>query len=186
MSGIVAVGSLLAVVELGGPVASNLGLGIAVTSSGHGDGVSQALENPTAPSPGSSESFVAGSVAPAPVVFGPTSPAATTSDVTSVTTSVVPSTPAGTPVTGGGAPLSSHVASSLGATSATSSSSSTGPVHASVLVNPTSGAGSPPQGDNGQQGQGDHQAQGEKQGQTAQTGSDADNAPEGKAVGHNH
>lgn len=193
MSGVVAVGSLLAVIELGGPVASNLGLGVAVTSTGHGSAVSQALANPTAPSWGPTESSVTSATSPAPELSGPTSsassPAATASNaanVSSVPHTVVASTPpalaAGATLTG--AP-SSHLVLSVGAASDPSPGNGNGAGHADVVADTQSGIATSVQpGDGGQQGQGGgHQGQGEQRGQSGQGGSDVPNVPQGKAVG---
>jgi hypothetical protein len=83
MSGAVAVGALLVVIELGAPVASNLGLSAVLPSAGHGGTAAQALQDPSFLNPGQSATSVASATAAAPVTPAPApvTPAPTTQTV---------------------------------------------------------------------------------------------------------
>ena len=72
MSGAVAVGALLVVIELGAPVASNLGLtAVLPSAAGHGGTAAQALQDPSFSNPGQGATSVASATAAAPVTPAP-------------------------------------------------------------------------------------------------------------------
>lgn len=71
-SGVVAVGALVAVMELGAPVASNLGLSVGLPSAGHGGTAAQAFADSNFPTLGTSATSVASTTSPVPVAAAPT------------------------------------------------------------------------------------------------------------------
>jgi hypothetical protein len=189
MSGAVAVGSLVVVIELGAPVASHLGLGPGPISAGHGAAVSQALNDQTGTGSGLATTSVANASSSAAVAGAPTAPTpASGTPLTNVVSSIAPSPAVAQPaVAATNGNVSSHV---IAAPTATASVPSTNDgngaaAHASVLVAaPTTDQGAPGQdaqqgghGQNGQHGQGNG-------GQGNGNGNGGSNVPQGHAVGH--
>ena len=190
MSGAVAVGSLVVVIELGAPVASNLGLGVGTIPAGHGAAVSQALNTPTVPSLGLAATSVANAPSSSPVAGAPTTPApASGTLLANVVSSAAPSSPVAPPaVAAGNGDVSSHVAAALIGTVTVPSANdgSDGTAHASVLVDaPTSDQAQ--QGGHGQSGQHGQGNNGQDNGQgNGGQGNGGSNAPQGRALGHSH
>lgn len=203
MSGAVAVGSVVVVLELGAPAASNLGLGLGTIPADQGAAVSQALNNPTVPSWGLAATSVAVTPSAALVAGAPTTPAATSSGpLTSAVSSVAPSSALVQPaVATTSGDVSNHVVAAPIATATVASTNNGGDTtaHANVLVDaPTSDHGVQSQdqqgghGQNGQHGQGNGGQGNGAQGNGGQgngnggQGNGGSNVPQGRALGHSH
>jgi hypothetical protein len=156
MSGAVALGSLLAVIELGAPVASNLGLGIGLPAAGHRGIVSQPFGNPNLPSGGPAASPVvsatsAPSVVPAPAAI----PEAGTEVPVVVPNGTVTTSAPQQAITATAVLVSSHLVSQTAAVTVPPASGAPGGVQPNVLAaSPTAGAGGVLQSQSDQQGAG--------------------------------
>jgi hypothetical protein len=187
MSGVVAVGSLVAVIELGAPIANNLGVGLGTVPAGHGATVSQALNNPTVPSWGLAATSVANAPSAGPVAGASTTPTPTPGvPVTSVVVrSVAPSSAVVPPPAAATNDVSSHVvAAPIGAVTV---SSTNGSNDATANAN---ARGDSPTSDQGVQSQGSQQGGHGQSGQHGQgnggQGNGGSNVPPGRALGHSH
>lgn len=196
LSGVVAVGSLIAVVELGGPVASNLGLGHGVSPTGPGFAQSPALQNPTASNFGSGATSVASATSSAPT--GPAVPGPASAGVAAPHALIVVS--AGAPAASPSEPAptvvdtasSSHALTATPASANDPSKGGGDGAHSDAAADaqtPSTGpdeqgpSGPPGQGgQNGQNGQNGQQGQGQGQGNAGTPGP----TPPGKALGHDH
>jgi hypothetical protein len=196
MSGVVAVGSLVAVIELGAPIANNLGLGLGTVPAGHGATVSQALNNPAVPSWGLAATSVANAPSSGPVAGTPTIPSPTSGPVTGVVVpSVAPSSAVAPPSVAATNNVSSHVVAAPTGTVTVSSTNNgnDAAAHASALVDPATSdqavqsqeAQQGGHGQNGQHGQGNSGQGNGGQGNGGQ-GNGGQNAPQGRALGHSH
>ena len=157
LSGVVAVGSLVVVIELGAPVASNLGLGLGPgVTSGQGSTGSPVPATPTLPSVGQATPSVISAtspILPAPSSGGTTSPGSSASDFSVAVLSAGPSTVTAQPAVAATGGTSGHVVP-LAGTGATAPSSNGGDgAGPTVLVETqTPNSGSQQQGQHGHQG----------------------------------
>jgi penicillin-binding protein len=131
MSGAVAVGSLVVVIELGAPTASNLGLGVGLPSVGHGGSAAQAFADPNFPTLGSSATSVVNATSPAPVVPVPTNSQTTAYDEPVLNQGV-------TATTSGGSPMPSAADSAASSTASSAASSHVVPAAATATTTTTS------------------------------------------------
>jgi hypothetical protein len=159
MSGAVAVGSLVVVLALGAPVASNLGLSVGLPSVGPGGIASQALDNPNFPTLGTSTTSVLGTTSPAPAAPLPTTTQAAAYDLSAVTSSGTPSAPGASPGPASGGAVSSHAVPRAAATAAPFASTKSAGAQASVIEH-SQATGGDGEGHGNQQGPGGPQGGG--------------------------
>lgn len=190
MSGVVAACSLVVVIELGAPVASNLGAGL--PSAPHDKIVSQALGSPNAPTWGPGATSMASTIAAVPVDPAPTTIQTAGYDPSVVTPAVSPPATAAQPATAtAGAPASSDVVSPAVVTTTRSPGAGDGGADTNLAADPQATVAQEVQSDWQNQGEqqnaGDHQNPGDQQGGGDQQGLDnGQGNGQGNAQGNGH